>query len=210
MEVRTRWARTAASEPMGRRLPARRSIAGPLRVVPRPELGHIRVVVAVARVLAWVLFTSGCATTAPSTGSATELATGTTTSSVTTSAIEGGTATSCDGPADVNSYDAAANVGCRLSAEPSVPMPVDGRPGCGASQFLVYCLGAVSSPNPDGSPALSPASPIPTPPASLNCSTAPANLLDNEAYYCCPCPQRALAWPGGPQRVFPASGGGRR
>jgi hypothetical protein len=90
---------------------------------------------------------------------------------------------SCSGPTDVNTYDAASNVGCRLWPEPSVPMPMAGRPGCNEAQYLVYCLGPSFAEISDGGAAV-----IPAPPSSLNCAGAPANLIENEAYYCCPCP----------------------
>lgn len=93
---------------------------------------------------------------------------------------------SCVNPSYSGEYDAASNVGCRLSPEQSAPNPLSGQPGCAASQYLVVCFSAAPDLNPDASPSL-PVPPIPTPASSLNCSGAPANTTSNEAFYCCPC-----------------------
>lgn len=131
-------------------------------------------------VIAWMLVPSGCGGAAATSG-------GLDGGSTQNAALGGSTTesfidASCVNPSYESEYDAASNVGCRLWPEPSVPMPLSGLPGCGAAQYLVYCLG----PDPleileGGSSA------IPAPAASLNCSDAPANLIENQAFYCCPC-----------------------
>lgn len=93
----------------------------------------------------------------------------------------------CVNAAYESEYDAASNVGCRLSLDQSLPNPMSGETGCATSQYLVQCLGAVLFTSLDGSPRSPSEPPIPAPSASLNCSGAPASTTPNEAFYCCPC-----------------------